>query len=179
VSSRLLARRRRNAVIIIDTPGMPVDKELRSSMSAQENVLTALMPSSVAATIYLVFTARSDGDLLGRIAGIAAFYSAWAILNLVTTKPYEKGHYALIPCCVGCLLADSWRYGKVLALIGAAGTLLAFMIAGKRVLMWPASKTAHVSTKPLYWVYVLQVYFLASLFSWSLITYKLYQTMSV
>jgi len=143
-------------------------------MSAVENALTALMPLSVAATIYMVLTAPSDSNLLSRIAGVAAFYSLWAIFNLLTTKPYERGHYALIPCCVGCLLADSWRYGSVLALAGGAGTLLAFVIAGQRVLLWSASKTAHVSKKPLYWVYVLQVYFLASLFSWGLITYKLY-----
>ena len=148
-------------------------------MSAFENALTALMPTSAATTLYAVITAKTDSDLLDRIAFIAAFYSIWAIFNLLTTKPYEKGQYTLIPCCVGCLLADSWHYGKLLALVGGAGTLLAFMIAGKRVLSWPASKTAHVSNKPLYWVYVLQAYFLASLASWSLITYRLYLLVSV
>jgi len=151
-------------------------KELRTSMSALENFLTLLMPVSVGASLYLVTTATGTVSLVQAVLGISLFYGLWALLNLFTTKPYEKGHFAFFTCALGCggALRDAGHFTGYLAVIGAAGCLAAFMIAGKRVLGWPASKTAHVSKKTLYWVYVMQAYFLASFALWGLVTYKLY-----
>ena len=99
------------------------------------------------------------------------FAGGQALLNRLTIKPYERGYYPLSLCLVGCLVRGS--YGNYVALAGAAGTWVAFVVASKRVLGWPPSKSAYLAKKTLVWAHVLRLYFLASLGSWGYICYRL------
>ena len=153
-------------------------KELVTSMALHENVLMTLMPVSLVASIYVVTTADDVAALYESCGLVAGFYLAWALLNKFTTKPYEKGHIPLGLCFGGCAWIQTnmgpSHYGAYLAIVGAAGTWLAFAIAGfTRVFPWPASKTAYVSKKTLLWAHTLRLYFAVSLCSWAYFTYRL------
>ena len=148
-------------------------KELRKSMSASETALMMLTIVSASISLYLVGTAADADSLIKTVIGMTVFYGAWALLNLFTTKPYEKGHFAFFTCTFGCASLGKFEAAKYFAVVGSAAVVLAFLIAGKRIFGWPATKTAYVSKKPLYWVYVIQVYFAMSLVLWGLVTYKL------
>lgn len=143
-------------------------------MSTRENLLMGLLLPSVAASVILTATANNKASLFGRAAGISSFYAAWALFNKFTTKPYEKGHFAFLTCLSGCVIVESMpALGRGLASSGAAAAFLAFVIAGQRVLGWPASKVAHVSKKTLVWARVMQVYFVCSFGSWGYLCYRL------
>ena len=146
-------------------------KELVQSMSAFNNGLMLLMPVSVSASVWLVSGADNRDALCHSMASVAAFYTAWALLNKFTTKPYEKGHIPLSMLLVGCLVDG--KYTSYLAVLGSAGTWIAFAVAAQRVFGWPASKLAYVSKKTLTWAHVLRFYFAASLCSWAYFTYRL------
>ena len=142
-------------------------------MGVGENLLCALTIVSASVSLYLVTTEKDNDRLVRTVGTMSIFYGLWAVKNLLTTKPYEKGHYAFFTCAAGCYGLRKVEAAKYLAVLGAVGVLAAFVIAGKRVLLWPASKTAYVSKKPLYWAYVMQVYFAQSLLLWGLVSYKL------
>jgi hypothetical protein len=167
---------------ILDTDATTMgNKELVTSMQAHENVLMALMPISVVASQYLVMTAKGNGELYSAVSLVSGFYMSWALLNKFTTKPYEKGHIPLGICLAGCLLKSqegltSFLHDRsgYLAVLGAAGTWLAFAIAGfQLVFPWPVSKTAYVSKKTLLWAHILRLYFAASLCMWAYFTFRL------
>eukprot|EP00929_Paragymnodinium_shiwhaense_P122613 TRINITY_DN95506_c0_g1_i1.p1 TRINITY_DN95506_c0_g1~~TRINITY_DN95506_c0_g1_i1.p1 ORF type:complete len:159 (-),score=17.92 TRINITY_DN95506_c0_g1_i1:236-712(-) len=146
-------------------------KPLRQTMTAFENFLTVLMPLSVTSASFLVATATT-AELCNRVAAISAFYGCWAVYNVLTTKPQEKGHYPLFLCMLGCLSNSST--GRYVAIFGGSVTWLFFIIAGKLgVLTFPASKLAYVSKKTLYWALVVKTYFVASLLLWAYIVYRL------
>jgi len=151
---------------------------LRQSMTLWENSLTVLMPLSVASSIFLVATSSAP-VLYYCVAAVAFFYGSWAMYNLLTTKPGERGQFPLFLCMIGCLVGNSSGnriaiWGKYIAILGAATTLLFFAIAGsKGVLTLPASKLAHKANKTLYWAWVVKAYFVASFCLWALIVYRL------
>ena len=143
-------------------------------MSTRENILMGLLLPSVAASVALAATAQDKKTLFVRAGSISGFYAAWALFNKFTTKPYEKGHFAFLTCLSGCVIVESMpALGRGLASSGAAAAFIAFVIAGQRVLGWPASKLAHVSKKTLMWARVMQIYFVCSLGSWGYICYRL------
>ena len=153
-------------------------KELVTTMVIHENILMGLMPLSLIGSVYLIMSANTAAAVYKACSLVSGFYLAWALLNKFTTKPYEKGHIPLGLCFGGCAWVQahlgSDQIGGCLAILGAAGTWLAFAIAGfTRVFVWPASKTAYVSKKTLLWAHTLRLYFATSLCSWAYFTYRL------
>ena len=163
--SRCVCRRSRVIAMSSDR------KELRKTMRPFENVLMALMPTSIATSIYLVVVASTTENLHRSVAAISAFYCSWAIFNFLTTKPQEKGQYPLLLCCVGCLLGG--RIGRYMAITGSLGTCLAFAFVGQKIASWPASKLAYMSRKTLTWAHIMQLYVATSFGAWAFFTYRL------
>lgn len=150
-------------------------KKLRASLSATETLFMALMPASQAVAIHALHAVWSgERELLPVVTAMSTFYALWAIKNRLTTIKAEKGHYPLIMTLIGCVYAQRGG-GASLALLGALGVLLAFLLAATRVLRWPASKLAYVSKKTLGWAMVMKLYYVSSIASWGAVAYMLYR----
>ena len=141
-------------------------KELRTTMTASENIFMALMPiSQTAAWLSLM---KFKLPLSTVLPIFSLFYALWALKKVVVDGDrIERGHFTMGLTFVGsAFIGLESRAGRVVTMAGLFTVLASFVIAGMKVLQWPASKLAHVVKKTLLWAYIIKAYFISSLAFW-------------
>ena len=148
-------------------------KQLRTSLSAVENVFMLLMPASQAVAWKLVLDAD---DPRRALFYISLFYALWAVKNRLSGITRERGYYGFALVCLGTSFADQNDLTRRITLAGIGGVFGAFILAAMLVLPWPVAKTAYLFKKTTTWAHVLRMYYISSLGFWAFALRKLWQS---